>query len=397
MAFHGTLTLSSRGSPSSVFITTSQTFPLGSFGQGIFPFAVQNSHSSSDKRQILSLERSAFSLVAGFGKVHLDSWKGYTRGDKLRTNSFSRKKTFCVFAKQDKNELEKRTAHLCLFPVTFPCLPTAKGALHLYEPRYLHLLDVIRAVAESTKTAPQFGCLQRDLIDEGEKRPFSPIGCCCVVEREERFADGSVSVEHMGGRRFRLLNVQRWEPFLVANVEWVEDSLPDQAGSSSGARIDRLERELWEACLEVARLTASLDARKVTYFTPEAVHQRLPLNLRRFSPQPPVTAAATSITRLGMADIQVWRRSSLKQRDPQATDLASNPYWAARETIAKPARQEAFSFAAASMVDLGPEEQQSLLQLLDTGARLAWVLEAVTPHRASLRAKHSLLRATEKQ
>lgn len=46
-------------------------------------------------------------------------------------------------------------------------------------------------------------------------------------------------------------------------------------------------------------------------------------------------------------------------------------------------------------VEAGPAERTTLLEMRDTGARLAWVLEAVEPHLATLRAKYALMRAYE--
>jgi hypothetical protein len=59
-------------------------------------------------------------------------------------------------------------------------------------------------------------------------------------------------------------------------------------------------------------------------------------------------------------DIATWRRSSAHgkssiaevERDGEAESNNANPYWSAREKLGKPLRQEAFSFAASTIVSL---------------------------------------------
>ena len=59
-------------------------------------------------------------------------------------------------------------------------------------------------------------------------------------------------------------------------------------------------------------------------------------------------------------DIATWRRSSGRgkssiaevERDGEAESNNANPYWSAREKLGKPLRQEAFSFAASTIVSL---------------------------------------------
>lgn len=64
-----------------------------------------------------------------------------------------------------------------------------------------------------------------------------------------------------------------------------------------------------------------------------------------------------------------------------------------RDHVGKERRQEYFSFAAASVLELGLPERLALLECQDTAARLQFVLAAVQPHLQDLLARVSLQQA----
>lgn len=64
-----------------------------------------------------------------------------------------------------------------------------------------------------------------------------------------------------------------------------------------------------------------------------------------------------------------------------------------RDNMCKERRQELFSFAAASVLELGLPERLALLQCRDTAARLQFVAAAVQPHLQDLVARVSLQQA----
>jgi hypothetical protein len=64
-----------------------------------------------------------------------------------------------------------------------------------------------------------------------------------------------------------------------------------------------------------------------------------------------------------------------------------------RDQMGKERRQELFSFAAASLLQLGLPEQLALLQCQQTSARLQFVAAAVQPHLQDLLARVSVQRA----
>jgi hypothetical protein len=70
---------------------------------------------------------------------------------------------------------------------------------------------------------------------------------------------------------------------------------------------------------------------------------------------------------------------------------------AARDQLGKERRQELFSFAAASVLELGLPERLALLHCTDTAARLQYVAAAVQPFLADLVARISLQQAIVKK
>jgi hypothetical protein len=67
-----------------------------------------------------------------------------------------------------------------------------------------------------------------------------------------------------------------------------------------------------------------------------------------------------------------------------------------RDSVGKERRQELFSFAAASVLELGLPERLALLQCQDTAARLQFVAAAVQPHLQDLVARVSVQQALVK-
>eukprot|EP00897_Mesotaenium_endlicherianum_P003915 jgi/Mesen1/3551/ME000199S02702 len=272
------------------------------------------------------------------------------------------------------------------------------------------------------------------------------IGCCCQVDSVTALQDGTLLVRYTATRRFHVLSRQRSEPFQVAAVEWLEDTPPDKAGAYSGVHLDVLEHNTWQALKEVASLTAILDASSAhedassTHGSADIADpshpgkppqqelrkdeellalERLPAGVLQYAPVDVANHASRPPSQRAEANIAVWKKmhagarahadahgggrgegkgkgalhAATREGGGGGADDGANPYWAAREKLAKGARQEMFSFAAASTVDASPEEKLALLAIRSTGRRLDWVLEAVRPHLAVLRAKHALLQA----
>ncbi|MCB0215796.1 MAG: LON peptidase substrate-binding domain-containing protein [Chloroflexi bacterium] len=106
-------------------------------------------------------------------------------------------------------------AELPLFPLNAVLFPGTPIYLHVFEPRYRamirHCLDqgqdfgvvLIQAGAEALGPLP---------------RPH-PVGCRARIERVEPLAGGRMHLAARGGERFRILDLMRDRPYLVAEVE----------------------------------------------------------------------------------------------------------------------------------------------------------------------------------
>jgi Lon protease-like protein len=99
-----------------------------------------------------------------------------------------------------------------LFTVLFPGMPLH---LHIFEPRY-------RLMIQRCLEANQpFGVV---LIRKGEEA-MGPLaepyitGCTARIARTERLKDGSINLTVLGEERFRILELQYKEPYLLGKVE----------------------------------------------------------------------------------------------------------------------------------------------------------------------------------
>jgi len=170
----------------------------------------------------------------------------------------------------------------------------------------------------------------------------------------------------------------------VVHVEWLKDYPPHVlGGSSTQTRQDHLEREVWRVLSSVAAITAKLESassKSEVMKSSRVLYNWLPVQVRQFAPLPSWTRPTFAPNQYVAKDVAIWRQNSLSNAgDNPATavpssydDEEANPYWYAREKLVKLIRQEAFSFAAATTVEAGPEEISALLHTCDTSTRLSW-------------------------
>ena len=95
-------------------------------------------------------------------------------------------------------------------------LPRAQLPLHLFEPRYLAMLD------DALKTPHRLiGMIQpRDILGSAERK-LQMIGCAGRVTQFSETEDGRYMVTLSGVSRFRILDeVSGFEPYLKADVSW---------------------------------------------------------------------------------------------------------------------------------------------------------------------------------
>ncbi|EFC79089.1 peptidase S16 lon domain protein [Parafrankia sp. EUN1f] len=148
---------------------------------------------------------------------------------------------------------ETMSERLPLFPLGTVLLPGLLMPLQIFEERYRVL---VRELLEIPETEPRrFGVVA---IRRGrEVGPAVPqtyeIGCTALVRRVEALPDGRFSMVTVGGSRFRVHSVdESSHPYLVGDVEYLDDVVGDEAAAAGNAAVvTRLLREYTE------RLTAS--------------------------------------------------------------------------------------------------------------------------------------------
>ncbi|CAI5516145.1 unnamed protein product [Closterium sp. Naga37s-1] len=233
--------------------------------------------------------------------------------------------------------------------------------------------------------------------------------------------------------------MRRVHPFLVLLCHPLHDHPPLPVNSPAPAaqlyagQVDAAERHVWEQLKEVAWLSAVLARTGTASRTssssgnqheqqqgaggprdgappPSAAASLLPAAVLRFGPdamsgtsrRANTTAQAAKSTWRSMKGPLALERSGGEGKTASTGGSAAgggagaegawnDPYWVAREALSKARRQEAFSFAAADMVDLEQQHRNLLLGMTCTLERLLWVQAAIEPHLASLRAEMSLV------
>ncbi len=95
-------------------------------------------------------------------------------------------------------------------------LPRARLPLHIFEPRYLAMLD------DCMKTKERLiGMVQPREVPEGAERRLHAIGCAGRLTGFSETEDGRYMITLTGISRFRLLHeVDGFTPYMRAEVEW---------------------------------------------------------------------------------------------------------------------------------------------------------------------------------
>jgi uncharacterized protein len=127
---------------------------------------------------------------------------------------------------------------LPLFPLDSVLLPGGHLPLHIFEPRYRQL--VVDLVGEELPDR-RFGVIAiRQGWEVGEDNVDSmyDVGCSALLDQVRQLPGGRYDISANGERRFRLLQIDRsTAPYLMANIEWLPDSAPE---NDSAARREHL-------------------------------------------------------------------------------------------------------------------------------------------------------------
>jgi Lon protease-like protein len=117
-----------------------------------------------------------------------------------------------------------------LFPLGIVALPTESVPLHIFEDRYLKMIERCLGAGMGAPER-EFGIVW--LSDEELK----PVGCACEIEQVlERMDDGRLNILARGTRPFRLLERQDDLPYPAGVVEFLgepEEELDAQAAETA--------------------------------------------------------------------------------------------------------------------------------------------------------------------
>lgn len=109
-----------------------------------------------------------------------------------------------------------------IFPLYTVLFPGATLPLHIFESRYLEMMQRVLETREEIGIA---------LIAEGKEvggpaRPYD-VGTLARVVRMERLEDGTLNVRVLGTRRFRVRRLYDPAPYLQGDVEVVQEPTSD--------------------------------------------------------------------------------------------------------------------------------------------------------------------------
>lgn len=179
---------------------------------------------------------------------------------------------------------------LPLFPLPLVLFPGATIPLQIFEFRYRVMMQTL------LQSDLRFGVVYSDAVSGSA----AGIGCVGEIVKHERLVDDRFFLICKGQERFRVTDLVRTKPYLVAKVTWLEDR------PSGEENLDELANEVEVLMKEVIRLSNRLNGKP----------------------------------------------------DKESQDLRKNQF------------PTPFSFFVGSTFEGAPMEQQALLELEDTAARL---------------------------
>ncbi len=137
---------------------------------------------------------------------------------------------------------------LPLFPLKMVLFPNQALPLHIFEERYKQLVGTCLAGDSA------FGVV---LIKSGDEvgEPAEPydIGTTALITDVVKYDDGQLDLNTFGMRRFQVLQVMQKKPYLVGQVEWIEDSdaaVPESV--AMGAEVGRAFRAYFAVLLQLS-------------------------------------------------------------------------------------------------------------------------------------------------
>ena len=213
-----------------------------------------------------------------------------------------------------------------LFPLGTVLVPGLVLPLHIFEPRYRHLMADLQTRRDDDRA---FGVVAvREGWEVGEEgvTAMYDVGTLAVVREMVPYPDGRFDVVTNGDARFRILSLAESDaPYLMAEVEWLAEDAPGDDAEAAilsagvGRRFDTYRAAVAAAGAVEAAQMADLpdDPRILSYLV--AVAMVLDLSDRQL-----LLEAATTTDRLRIEVALLARETMLMTELPSlpAVDLA---------------------------------------------------------------------------
>jgi len=145
---------------------------------------------------------------------------------------------------------------LRLFPLNTVLFPGVILNLHVFEPRYRQM------ISECLDTGEAFGVVLIRDGDEAGDSDVTPhdVGTTAEIADVTPLPAGRYYISTTGRRRFRIENVISREPFLMCNVEYLDEEISDiDAVEEISAEVRDEFREYLRLLVEFSGTTADID------------------------------------------------------------------------------------------------------------------------------------------
>lgn len=163
-------------------------------------------------------------------------------------------------AHEASEKLDSNRAELPLFPLPLILFPGSVTPLQIFEFRYRMMMHTL------LQTDLRFGLIYTD----PQTSSLAAVGCVAEVIKHERLVDDRFFIICKGQERFRVLSILRSKPYLVAQVEWLED----RPSTDQDEDVESLANEVETCMKDVIRLSNRLNG-KADKETPEDLRKNL--------------------------------------------------------------------------------------------------------------------------
>ncbi|HEY6380146.1 MAG TPA: LON peptidase substrate-binding domain-containing protein [Candidatus Dormibacteraeota bacterium] len=110
-----------------------------------------------------------------------------------------------------------------LFPLGLVLFPHMPLPLHIFEERYRAM------IRDCQDQGTGFGVVAiREGIEVGSEASPHPVGTLAQLRKVEPLADGRFNILVVGASRYRITGLSNERPYLLADVDYLEDSAGDE-------------------------------------------------------------------------------------------------------------------------------------------------------------------------